>query len=379
MLMLVACSSILGCKHEVSRAPEIASAGRGEVGIDPELIRNGRIQLEPVTVSVETITVRTSGRAGFNEEHLSYVSSPLTGRVAAIQARPGERVAPGQTLAVIDSPDLGATWSEHIKARADLVMAERSFALARDLTQFRAVARKDLQRAEDELVKARTDVRRTRERLLSLGAAAADVDAPIDDLHIRSQFNLTAPIAGSVIERNLTLGQLVGGDPAQRLYVIADLTSLWVTADVYEKDLPLVRPGQEVAVTTAAWPDQTFSGRIQYIGDTVDPSSRTVKVRLEVDNHEQRLKPEMFVTASIRTEGTASLLSIPLAALHGEGLGQPYVFVAVDSDHFVPRAVGLGDKFGDRVVVSGGLSKDDRIVTQGSILLKAEAARQTDS
>ncbi|MBI3786509.1 MAG: efflux RND transporter periplasmic adaptor subunit [Deltaproteobacteria bacterium] len=379
-VLVAANLNFFGCQQTASEVAQVAaSTPPNELHLDARLVNEGQIKVEPVTEAREELTVRTSGKAAFNEERLSYVSSPLIGRVVEIKARPGERVEAAQTLAVIDSPDLGSAWSEFIKARADQLLAERSYALAQELAAAKAMARKDFQKAEDESVKARADLRRARERLESFGAASKDLDEPLDSLHVRSRFILTAPIAGTVIERNMTLGQQVGADASQRLFVVADLTTLWVTADVYEKDLSLVRPGEDVTVDAAAWPGERFTGRINYVGDTVDPNTRTVKVRLEVENQQLRLKPEMFVTATVHADGTRSVLSIPLAAVHGEGVGQPFVFVALDDTRFASRVVELGAKADDRVIVSKGLTLQDRVVTDGSILLKAEAERQARS
>ena len=367
------------CHDPEVRAKNAPAAPAGEVRLSDELMRGGQVRIEAVTARSEAVTVQTTGKAGFDQEHLSYVSSPLAGRVTEVRARPGQRVEKGDPLAVIDSADLGAASSEFIKARADLVLAERGLTLAQELLAAKAMARKDYQKAEDEFVKAKADLRRTRERLLSLGVEEADLDRPLDALHVRSQFKLGAPISGTVVERNLTLGQMVGGDAAQRLYVIAELNTLWVTADIYEKDLPLVQPGQPVKVQAAPWPGESFEGRIDYIGDVVDPTTRTIKVRLSVDNARLLLKPEMFVTVAIRTGGTATVLSVPLAAVHGEGSAQPYVFAALDEGRFVRRPVRLGTKVGESVTVLEGLSERDRIVGQGSLLLKAEADRQANS
>jgi RND family efflux transporter MFP subunit len=205
-----------------------------------------------------------------------------------------------------------------------------------------------------------------------------ELDAPLDTQHVRSALNLVAPINGTVIERTLTLGQMLGGDPPPRLFVIADLTTVWVAADIYEKDLPLIRPDEEVRVQAAAWPDEQFNGHIDYVGDTVDANSRTVKVRATVDNQQLKLKPEMFVTATVYTPGTTTVLSVPLAAVHGEGTGQPYVFSVLDDDRVVRRPVTLGSKWDGRIAIAAGLSPQDRVVTSGSILLRAEADRQTE-
>lgn len=379
VVALAMSTAVCGCEGAKVDAKKLHENAPGEVQLTSEVLAKGQIAIEPVAISREDVTLRTSGKAGFNEDHLSYVSSPLVGRVVNIAVHPGQHVESGQTLAVIDSADLGATSSEFIKARADLILAQRTHTLAKTLLAAKAMAAKDSQKAEDELVKAQADLRRTRERLLSLGMSQDQLDGPLEALHVRSQFNLTTPISGTVVERTLTLGQMVGGDAPQRLFIIADLNTLWVTADIYEKDLSLIHPGEEVSVQAAAWPDQQFNGHIDYVGDTVDPNSRTIKMRLTVDNQQRRLKPEMFVTATVHTTGSTSVLTVPVAAVHGEGAGQPYVFTAIDGNRFARRPVTLGAKINDRVAISSGLAAQDRVVTTGSILLKAEADRQANS
>lgn len=379
MRLLLLGAVVAGCESGNVEARKVNETVPGEVRLNPELVASGQVQIEPVAASSETLTVRTSGKAGFNEEHLSYVSSPLLGRVVDIRVRPGEQVEVGRKLAIIDSSDLGAASSEFIKARADLILAERSYKLAQDLFKAKAVAAKDFQKAEDEFVKAKTDLRRTRERLMSLGVPEAELDAPLDALHVRSQLDLIAPIAGTVVERHLTLGQMVGGDPTQRLFVIADLSTLWVIVDIYEKDLPLIRPGEVVRVRAAAWPESEFEGRVDYVGDTVDPATRTIKVRATVDNRNLLLKPEMFVTATVSSSSSVTVLTVPVAAVHGESAGQSYVFTVVGNDRVVRRPVTLGSRWDGRVAVTDGLSAQDRVVTAGSILLKAEAERQANS
>ena len=377
--VLICSAALCGCHHASVNAEKTPEPASGTLRVSAGLIDSGQVQVEQVSVSSETVALRTSGKVGFDEDHLSYVSSPLSGRVIDIRVHPGDHVTAGQVLTVIDSPDLGAASSEFIKARADLILAQRNYSLAQDLLKAKALARKDFQKSEDEFVKAEADLRRTRERLISLGVVAADLDGPLEALHVRSQFNLAAPIAGTVVERSLTLGQIVGGEAAQRLFVLAELGTLWVTADIYEKDLPLVHPGEDVMVQAGAWPDEQFKGRINYVGETVAPTSRTVKVRLAVDNQHALLKPEMFVTATVHTTTSGTVLTVPVAAVHGEGSGQSYVFTILDDYRVVRRPVTLGAKVNDRVTVTAGLSAQDRVVTSGSILLKAEADRQANS
>ncbi len=369
-------ASLSACEKAEVAQPVPRAVTPGVVRVNEQLMTSGQIRVEAVSLGRAPLTVRTSGKVGFNEERLSYVSSPLVGRAVQIAAPLGGQVEADQTLAVIDSPDLGEAWSDYIKARADLVLAERSYRLAQELWAAKAMARKDFQKAEDDTLKAQADTRRTRERLQSLGVAGAELDAPVEALHVRAQYNLTAPIAGTVVERTLTLGQMVGADAAQRLFVIADLQTLWVTADLYEKDLAHVRRGDDVLVEATAWPQEHFEGRIDYVGDTVDPNTRTVKVRLGVDNGRLLLKPDMFVTVAVRTQEGADTLTIPVGAVNGEGTDRPYVFVQQDGAQFVVRSVTLGPKMDDRVAVTAGLTPNDRVVTSGTILLKAAVERQ---
>src|SRR5262249_36557980 len=155
--------------------------------------------------------------------------------------------------------------------------------------------------------------------LLSLGMPRTDLDQPLEAVHVNSRFNLASPISGTVVERSLTLGQVVGGDNPAKLFVVADLDTLWVTVDIYEKHLPLVHPGEDVTLEAGAWPGQEFHGQIGYVADTVDPNSRTIKVRATVDNRQGLLKPEMFMTATVQAPGSTTVLTVPVAAIHGEG------------------------------------------------------------
>jgi cobalt-zinc-cadmium efflux system membrane fusion protein len=186
---------------------------------------------------------------------------------------------------------------------------------------------------------------------------------------IRSQVRIKAPFAGTLIERHMTVGEVI--DPSTRLFSIADLTRLWVIADVPEKDLPQVKKGQAVEVRVSSYPEEVFKGRITYVSDLIDPATRTVKVRTEVENRKGMLKPEMFANVLIVTGIQQDALTVPAGAVQTEG-EKKIVFVAKDESTFERREISLGIKADGYYQVLEGLKKEEKVVTEGSFLLKAE-------
>jgi cobalt-zinc-cadmium efflux system membrane fusion protein len=195
-------------------------------------------------------------------------------------------------------------------------------------------------------------------------------DAAIDAMRTKQDigaplFSLTSPISGTVVERNGTLGATVGTDA--NLFKIIDLTSVWIDANVFEKDLERVKLGQEVKVTAAAFSGTTFTGRVILISSVVDPETRTVRVRTEVPNPDGRLKPDMFANVEIFTAVHGTAISIPLSAVLDDG-GRSVVFVA-DGNNYTKKEVSLGLKSDDRVEITSGLNAGDKIAVKGNYLL----------
>jgi len=182
-----------------------------------------------------------------------------------------------------------------------------------------------------------------------------------------SVFPLTAPFAGTIIEKKAVLGELA--PPDQSLFTVADLSTLWIEADLFEKDLAKIRPGMQASVTVSAYPGEGFKGRLTYISSVVDKDSRTVKARVEVPNLDGRLKPEMFATAAIQTGSGAKALLLPEDAVLLVQ-GQPTVFVA-ENGGFVPRAVEVGERIQGRIVIRSGVAAGESVVTSGAYALKA--------
>jgi cobalt-zinc-cadmium efflux system membrane fusion protein len=321
-----------------------------------------------------TTALETSGKVQFNEETLVRIQAPLTGRVLEVLARPGDAVEPGRRLLVMESPDLGAAKSDYVKAASDAERAEQALRLARELFEVKAVPQKDVREAENDARKAVAERERLAARLRMLGTPAdrlADVAARVDT---SARLDVTAPRSGIVVERNATPGQVVAygqSDTPLTLFVIADLARMWVLADVYEPDIPRVRRGQTVGVTLPCCPGDRFEGVVEYISDTVDRETRTIKVRAGVPNRGRALKAEMFVNVAIGT-GSSRVLTVPQSAVHREN-GQAFVLVETGPDAYARRAVRLGADFDGVVEVVDGVAAEDRVVGAGSLLLKKGA------
>ena len=363
----------------------LSSCGKGEhsnAATTPSKITASAAESHP---RVETALVELGsgahdltlvGRVAYAEDHYSRISSPLQGRVLEVRAHLGEHVEAGSVLLVLDSQEIAQAYSEYAKEDSDLQFATRAHELAKDLYENRALALKDLKQAENELIKARAEFRRAKERLLSLRVPAQELEKPLERQKVTSRFEMKSPLTGIVVERNVTPGQSIGGDSGQVLFTVADLDLLQVVADVYERDLAylaLVKEGQQAKVNVEAYSDVSFPATVTTIGDVVDPTSRTIKLHAVVKNKDHRLKPEMFARLHIEVGESTLLLTIPREAVLEED-GKEFVYVVEGTDHYVKRAIKASTISPDQVRVLEGLASGQRIVTKGAVLIKGQEA-----
>jgi cobalt-zinc-cadmium efflux system membrane fusion protein len=317
-----------------------------------------------------------SGKIAYGEDRYSRISSPLQGRVVEVRAHLGDRVKMGDVLLVVDSPDIAQAYSEYVKEDSDLQYATRAYELAKDLYENKAVALKDLKQAENELTKARAEFRRAKERLLSLRIAAEELGKPLDKQKITSRFEMKSPLTGIVVERAVTPGQSVTGDSDHVLFTIADLDSLQVVADVYERDLALVREGQLAVVKVEAYPELDFPATVTAVGDVVDPATRTIKVRARVKNESHKLKPEMFARLQLDVSDTAQFLTVPREAVL-EVDGKQFVYVVENGNRYIKREIKIANISPEQARVVDGLRQGERIVTKGAVLVKGQEIKGT--
>ena len=333
-----------------------------------------RVETGIVDYSGSQQDLALSGKMAYGEDRYSKISSPLQGRVVEVRAHLGDRVKAGAVLLVVDSPDIAQAYSEFVKEDSELQYATRSHELAKDLYSNKALPLKDLKQAENELVKARAEFRRAKERLLSLRIPAEEVNKPLDKQQITSRFEMKSPLTGIVVERMVTPGQSVGGDANQVLFTVADLDMLQVVADVYERDLALVKEGQFAKVKVGAYPDVDFPATVAAVGDVVDPASRTIKLRAWVNNPDHRLKPEMFARLHIQVGDSTRILVVPKEAVL-ESDGKQFVFVVEEANRYIKREVKVANFTPDQMRVLDGLTPGQRIVTKGAVLIKGQEVK----
>ncbi len=372
LLTLALALPVWGCgdsgKTEVMQSAD-KPKGAGENGLPAE--SRPQIVVEAVQLKPIAGDLSLSGKVQYSEDRFVKVSSPLVGRVTDVRAKLGERVVAGQVLLSIDSADIGAAYSDYVKAESDLGLATRNYELAKDLFEAKAMSKKDVVQAENDYFKAQAEHRRTRERLLALRIPASELDKPRSEQRITSRFDLKSPLDGTVVERSVTVGQMVGADPGQMLYTIADLSVLQVVAEVYERDLSRVARGARVSVTIEAYPGETFDGTIVYVGDVVDQTTRTIKVRCSVVNRGLKLKPEMFARVNLKMGSGTPVLVLPKEAVMEVG-GQEFVFVQGADGKYVRRPVMTGLASGDTIQIREGLQAGEKVVVKGALLIKGE-------
>lgn len=359
-------------KEEHAQEQRGESDEHGElIKLAPEAQQAAGITLEEVAPRSLRRELRFPGTIQANQNRLAHVGPRIQGRVVELSAGLGARVKAGEKLAVIDSPELGQAQSDFLTARAKLLVAEKAYERAKTLLDGKVIGKGEFQRREGEYAASQAEAQAAEDRLRLLGLEAAEIANLAEHRAVRSQVAITAPLNGTVVDRDVTLGQVV--EPAKTLFTIADLSALWGVADIPERDLPTVRKGLDARVSVTAYPDDVFPGKVTYISDTLDASSRTANVRVEIDNAGGKLKPEMFATFTILAQETEKVFSIPERAVQRDG-GKTIVFVA-EGEGFEKRPVELGPELQGYYPVRSGLQPGEKVVTQGAFVLKSESER----
>ncbi|HPV82000.1 MAG TPA: efflux RND transporter periplasmic adaptor subunit [Nitrospira sp.] len=366
--------ALSACSQKQDPAPSPPSASSESIATPASAPSSGQIETAVVDFKPAQPELVLVGKVAYGEDRYSKISSPLQGRVVEVRAKLGDRVEAGATLLVIDSSDITAAYSEFVKEASELEYSTRAQELAKELYATKALALKDLKQAENDLIKARAEFRRAKERLLSLRIPAAELEKPLAQQRITSRFEMKSPLTGTVVERAVTPGQSVGGDVGQVLFTVADLDRLQVVADVYERDLALVKVSQVGRINVEAYPGTDFASVVASIGDVVDPNTRTIKVRAWVDNRDQRLKPEMFARLRLDIGDATPFLTIPKEAVV-EIDGKHFVYVVEGTDHYLKHEVTVSNVSSGQVRILEGLTSGQRIVTKGAVLVKGQEVK----
>lgn len=365
----------------------------GQIPIPPEAVKTFGIEVAAAETRTLTPSFTVPARVAFNAERVAQVGSAVAGRVTELKVRQGDVVGKDDVLIVLDSPELGEAQSNFLQARANVTTAAPAMELAKSgYDRAKALYDKDrgipltevqkrqgeYQGAQGALRTAQAALTAAENKLQLLGMTKEAIEALGKSGEISPKYTVRAPIAGQVTRRDVTLGELARPDK-DALLVLADMTTVWVLADVPEARLPDVAVGSPAAITVAALKNDKFKGTVSFVSPELNPSTRTAQVRIEVENGAGRLKPGMFAQAEISqpaSPGAAAVLAIPDQAVQAIE-GKPVVFVPMaDKPHtFLKRPVTLEPAVGNYWPVRYGLQAGEQIVTEATFILKAELGK----
>jgi cobalt-zinc-cadmium efflux system membrane fusion protein len=360
LLVLLTVAAALACKPEKPAAETAAPRLEGDrIVFAANSSELASLSTAPAQQAAAR-SLRTTGRLAWDEDRTSRVYAPVAGRVRRLLAQPGQKVLRGSPLAALESADYGQAQADANRARTDLAAAERNYQRQRELFEHQAAARKDLDAAEADRDRGRVESERTARRLASLGGGLGTVD---------QQFVLRSPVAGTVVDRVINPGLEVRTDAQTPLFVVSDPTHLWVFLDITERDMARARPGAGLVLRSNAYPERVFHGRLDLLGDTLDPATRTVKARGSLPNPDRLLKAEMYVDVEVADPAQPPALEVPSAAVVSSGK-RSYVFVEEGRGRFQRRPVEPGPERAGRTLILAGLNAGQRVVVDGSLLLE---------
>lgn len=319
-------------------------------------------------------TLRVASQVKVDEERVTRIGAPVTGRITDIRARLGSRVHAGEVLATINSTELGHAQLSFLKAASQMQLQSRAVERARALLQADVIGSAELQRRESELQSAEAEMRAAADQLRVLGMSRAALDRLASTRQINSVTPITATLTGTVIERTVTAGQVV--QPADAVFTVADLSTVWVVAEVPERQSSLVRLGEEVQIDLPALPARDIVGRLIFVSDIVNPETRTVTIRTEVKNADRMIKPAMLATMLVKSAVT-SVAGVPVGAVVREG-ARDFVYVASTQDarRFRLREVRFGREYAGHREIVDGLQEGETIVIDGGFHLNNERKRR---
>jgi cobalt-zinc-cadmium efflux system membrane fusion protein len=320
------------------------------------------VMVEPATMKH---TLRLTGAVAYNAFKTTPVITQVGGPVSRILVLPGEHVKAGQPMLELSSPDYAQSLDAYLKAENSYRLEQKNYARAQDLYQHHAIAERDLEQAESDRDQAQADLNAAEQGIKILG-----IKNPADLAKAPSsaQIPVLAPIAGEVVDRLVSPGQVVQAGQTQA-FTISDLSTVWVLANVYQADLQYVRNGDDVVVQTDAFPG-SFRGRISYVSPAVDPNTRTLQARIVVENPGEKLKKDMYCTVTVTAGVLSNALAVPNASVLRDDNNQPFVYVLTGTNQFSRRDVVLGEVQNDQIQIAKGISAGENVVGNGSLFLQ---------
>ncbi len=362
-LLLPTALTVVGCKNPAPAATAAAPADPNEVSVTPALATNlalGTPELREVTG-----TLRVAARVETDASRIARVGSPVAGRILTLRVLEGQTVRAGTVLATLHSTDLSSTQLALVKAVSQQELAAAATRRAEQLVSSDVIGRAELERRQAELLQATTEAASYRTQLRGLGMSDGQIQQLVTTRRLSADYPMVTPKSGTVLTREVTIGQVV--NPADPAFTIADLSTVWVVANVPEEEAGSLKRGMEVIVHLPAQPQEQIHGRLSYVAPIVDPSTRTVQVRINVSNTGGLLKPDELASMTL-TGHAEKRLTVPSTAVVREN-NKDNIFVQTAPGHFLLREVSLGEEEQDRRIVLNGVDAQERIVTDGAFHL----------
>jgi cobalt-zinc-cadmium efflux system membrane fusion protein len=391
VLLALAGAALFGFANLGGKSPgnsEVSSQSRkGSQRYSPTPAEWASLTIEPVTERVFRAEIVTEGKIAVDEDRSTPVFSPYAGRVTKLLVRPGDSVVQRQPLFVIEAADTVQAQNDFVaavtglnKAKSALDLAQLQDTRAKDLFEGKAVPLKDYQQSQATLIQAQNDLRSSqtaleaaRNRLRILGFTDEAISAFQDQGRINPDTTVFSPITGTVVQRKIGPGQYVNSGASDPVFVVGDLSTVWLVAFVRETDASNVSVGQEITFNVLALPGRPLTARIDYVSAAIDPATRRLLVRATIDNKNGLLKPEMFANVTIYSAGDHPAVGVPKQALIYEG-DQVRVWVAHEDKSIELRQIKTGLTNGDLVEVDGNLKPSEQIVTKGSLFIDRAAS-----
>ncbi len=373
LALLTASLVLTGCeaKKEEAAAPVAAKA------VDPNIVElsgqlGQQVKLHVASNIQMRGTLRVPGSIQVDEQRMARIGASVTGRITDIEATLGQNVRHGQLLATLNSTELAQNQLLYIKAAQQIALQTKAVERARLLQEADVIGAAELQRREAELSAAKAELNAARDQLMVLGMNESAIDKLTQTGQIRSISNVVSRISGTVISRKVNLGQVV--QPAEELFIIADLSHVWVVAEVPEQQIDLIKVGEEVLVEIPALGNKQYKAKLIFEGDVVNPETRTVTVRSDLANIDREIKPDMLVSMLIQSK-PESKLALPLQSIVREN-DLTYVYVQLAPNKFRLREVELGPEHEGMVTVVNGVSEGEVVVADGAFHVNNERKRK---
>ncbi len=370
LFLATATICVAGCNSGESAGQMTSFSGKESKSAEAELFTIPQEQMSHVqVVTVEPTklarVLRLTGAVAYNAFNTTPVITQVGGPVSRILVVPGERVKQGQPLLDVSSPDYSLLFATYLKARDTLRVADKNYLRAQDLYAHHAIAERDLLQAESDHIQAQADFNASLLSLKILGIAKPE---DLEKAPSSAEVPLLAPIDGEIVERDVAPGQVLQAGTTQA-FIISNMSTVWVLANIYQSDMAEVKVGDEVTVQTDSYPDK-FHGKISFISPAVDPNTRTLQARIVVDNPGEKLKNNMYVTATVNAGVEQNAIAVPDASVLRDDENQPFVYIATGSNQFARRSIEIGQSEAGKTQILKGLSPGDRVVGDGSLFLQ---------